>query len=95
MKTITTSDPEFEDILNELRMQGDAVRRRREMSAASFREWLYSALKDVATSLGFSIQNLTEFFHDMSDAARTGFAEGREIARQNSIRARRARGGGR
>lgn len=93
MRTITTLDPEFAEILRELDAQGDAVRKRRELSEESYRLWLYSALKEIATGLGYVIQNMAEFFRDMGDGFRTGFAEGRERAKQNSIRARNRREG--
>lgn len=93
MRTITTSDPDFAEILRELDTQGEAVQKRRELSEESFRLWLYSALKEIATGLGYVIQNLAEFFRDMGDGFRTGFAEGRERARKKSIRARNRHGG--
>ncbi len=89
MKTITTSDPEFTDILRELSVQGDAIRKRRELSEDSFRLWLYSAINEIADRLGYVLQNAVEFVRDMADGFQKGIAEGRERARSSSIRAKR------
>lgn len=90
-RTITTADPEFDDVLRELALNREAVAKRRELSEASFREWLYNQIEEIASRLGYIVQNLAEFAKDMSYGFKKGFAEGRQTARDNSIRAREGR----
>ena len=91
-RTITTLDPEFDDVLRELALNREAVIKRRELSEDSFKEWLYKQVVEIGHRLGFVIQDIAEFFKDMAYGWNKGFDEGREESRRNSIRAREARG---
>lgn len=86
--TITTQDPEFDEVLRELALNRQAVVKRRELSEASFREWLFQEVQEIGHRLGFTIQGLAEFMKDMSYGWKKGIAQGREDARNKSIRAR-------
>lgn len=87
-RTITTADPEFEDVLRELALNRDAVANRREMSDSSFREWLYEQIVEIGRKLGLVVQDIAEFSKDMAYGFKKGFDAGREEARRRSIRAR-------
>jgi hypothetical protein len=87
-RTITTEDPEFDDILRELALNREAVLKRRELSDASFREWLFKQITDIGRRLGLIIQDVAEFALDMAYGFKKGFGAGREEARRKSIRAR-------
>lgn len=87
-KTITTADPEFEEVLRELALNREAIRRRRELSEASFRQWLYEQINDIAHKLGYAIQDIAEFVKDMAYSFKQGYAAGRDAARRRSIRSR-------
>lgn len=90
-RTITTTDPEFEDVLRELALNRDAIANRREMSDASFRDWLYKQIVEIGHKLGLVIQDIAEFSKDMTYGFKKGFDAGREEARRKSIRAREGR----
>lgn len=87
-RTITTADPEFDDILRELALNREAVLKRRDLSDASFREWLFEQVTDIGRRLGLIIQDVAEFAMDMAYGFKKGFEAGREEARRKSIRAR-------
>ena len=90
-RTITTADPEFEDVLRELALNRDAIANRRKMSEESYREWLYQQLVDIGRKLGLIIQGIAEFSKDMAYGLKKGFDAGREEARRKSLRAREGR----
>jgi hypothetical protein len=90
-KTITTTDPEFADILAELTSQSDAVRKRQQLGEESFRVWLYKEIGEIAQRLGYIVQDFAEFIKDMGFGFREGYSNGREEARRNSLRAREER----
>ncbi len=87
-RTITTLDPEFEDVLRELAMNRDAIAKRRELSDNAFREWLYREIVAIGDRLGLIIQNIAEFAKDMAYGFEKGFNAGRDRARRNSVRAK-------
>lgn len=89
-KKITSEDPEFDEILAELALNREAVRARREKSEASFREWLFSQLSEIADRLGYVLQDIAETVADMAFAFKKGFASGRQRAKDSSLRAREA-----
>lgn len=90
-REITIADPEFDDILRELSLNRDAVVKRRELSEASFKVWLYEQIVQIGHSMGLIIQDIAEFFKDMGHGFMQGVRAGREEARNKSIRAREAR----
>lgn len=91
VKAITTVDPEFQEILNEFALQRDAIQRRRALGEASFRRWMYEELQRIASRMGYTLQSFGEFMADMGKAAKDGFNEGRQLAKEKSIRRHEAR----
>ena len=87
-RQITSDDAEFGEILAELALNREAVRRRQETSQASFREWLFEQVREIASRLGYVLQDIVEVAADLAYAFKKGINEGRERARRASIRSR-------
>lgn len=87
-KEITIQSPEFQAIYEEISERAEAIRKRDELSDASFRDWLCKAIEELASKLGYHIQNIYEFTLDMGYSFQKGFEAGRERARKNAYRRR-------
>lgn len=87
-KEITIQSPEFQALYEEISTRAEAIRKRDELSDTSFREWLCKAIEELASKLGYHIQNIYEFTLDMGYSFQKGFEAGKERARQNAYRRR-------
>ena len=87
-KEITIHSPEFQAIYEEISERAEAIRKRDELSDASFRDWLCKAIEELASKLGYHIQNIYEFTLDMGYSFQKGFEVGRERARKKAYRRR-------
>lgn len=89
-REISPVDPEFEEVaarLDAFMDRMDSARTRRLVAdEVSFKQFCAIALNEIAQSLGYVIQNVEEFFRDMAWAARSGWAEGRQYARDRRLR---------
>jgi hypothetical protein len=87
---ISPVDPEFEEVavrLDAFMNRMDSARARRLVAdEISFKKFCAIALNEIAQSLGYVLQNIDEFFRDMAWAARSGWAEGRQEARDRRLR---------
>lgn len=86
MKEITVTDEEFDRVLKELLENRKALQKAQQLSEDSFRFWLLETIRDIASKMGLVVNGLKEFVFDFSYAAKTGWHEGAEMARQNSYR---------
>lgn len=87
-KEITIQSPEFQALYQEISERAEAIRKRDELSDTSFRAWLCKAIEELASSLGYHIQNIYEFTLDMGYSFQKGFETGRARARKNAYRRR-------
>ena len=89
-KEITIESPEFKSLYEEVSARAEAIRKREELSDKSFRDWLCKAIEELASKLGYHIQNIYEFTLDRGYSFQKGFKTGREKARQNAYRRRQS-----
>ena len=85
-KTITPAEPEMAEVLNELIARADAITEAQRLGEASFKQWLYVQINEIADALGYIIQGLSELIKDLGYSFYSGFNQGRERAKKNSIR---------
>ena len=85
---ITIDSPEFQQMYKEVSELAEAKRKREELSDTAFRDWICTAIEELAHLLGYHIQNLYEFTLDMGYSFKKGFEAGREDARKRSLRYR-------
>ena len=85
-REITIQSPEFQALYEEISLRAETIRRREEMSEISFREWLCKAIEELASKLGYHIQNIYEFTLDMGYSFQKGFNAGRERAKNRAYR---------
>lgn len=78
-------------MLRELALSQQAVAKRRQLSEDSFRIWLVEQIQSISARLGFVVQNIAEFAMDVVDGWKSGYRDGRQAARERSIRARKKR----
>lgn len=87
-KDITIQSPEFQQMYKEVSELAEAQKQRDLLSDNAFRDWICTAIEELARLLGYHIQNLYEFTLDMGYSFKKGFAAGREEARARSLRRR-------
>ena len=85
-REITIQSPEFQALYEEISARADTIRKREELSEISFRDWLCTAIEELASQLGYHIQNIYEFTLDMGYSFQKGFKAGRERAKDRAYR---------
>lgn len=85
-KEVTIETPEIQDLISEVMSRTEIIRKREELSAESFRDWLCEIIEIIAGKMGYVIQNLKEIPLDFAYSFGKGFSAGMENAKKNSYR---------
>lgn len=88
---ISATDPEVQEMLNDILEHDLAKKKREELSEISFKEWVYNALRSVFASLGYKLQSFEEFWKDVGISIQEGWQDGREHARKEAELKRKKR----
>lgn len=88
---IRATDPEVQEMLNDILEHDLARKKREELSEESFREWVYNALRTIFANLGYTLQSFEEFWKDVGMSIREGWQDGREYARKEAELKRKKR----
>lgn len=91
MEIISATSEEVQDVLNDILEHDITMQRRRELSDASFKEWLYDTVRTILAKLGYQVQNFEDFWVDLGISISTGWNEGREQARRENELKRKMR----
>lgn len=86
---LTFQSPEIQNLLADIMEQSNAIKKREELSADSFRLWLCETITAIAQRLGYTVRNLLiDIPADIAYSFGKGFKAGVEKARRNSYRYR-------
>ena len=87
LKIVSSDSPEIKGIIEDIMAQSSAIKKREELSSASFRAWLCEVVTIVAEKMGYIVRNLfIEIPADIAYSFGKGFSAGVERAKQNSYR---------
>jgi hypothetical protein len=89
---ISPSTDELQAAVNELMERAAAIRKREEISEASFRVWLSEKVQEIARRLSIAINVVYETLLDVGYSWKKGWEDGKAEARRNSIRYRNGHG---
>ena len=82
-------DSEISALVDRISSDKLAQQKRAEMSRESFSMWLQDVVTSIALQLGYTLQQIVEFFKTMGFAVRSGFDKGREMASRKGELARK------
>lgn len=88
---ISATDPEVQEMLNDILEHELAKKKREELSENSFKEWVYNALRSIFASLGYKLQSFEEFWKDVRISIQEGWQDGRKYARKEAELKRKKR----
>ena len=84
MVDISASSDEVRAAMDDLLQREIAQERRRTLSEASFKEWLYKTLYSVFAQLGYRLQAFEDFWRDIGDSISSGWNAGRKQAQEEA-----------
>jgi hypothetical protein len=91
MEILAASSPEVQAMFQDILEHDMAKRKREELSEASFKEWVYDAVRIIFAKLGYQLQSFSEFWTDVGISISEGFRDGREQARREAALKRKLR----
>lgn len=91
MEILSGDSPEVNEWINDLLEQDFAKQKRKTLTESSFRQWVYSVIRMIASNLGYVIQDFKEFWCDISDNFMDGFNSGKKIAQRKAEQRRKIR----
>ena len=79
---VTPTQEDLKMLVETLQANELAKQKRAELSKESFDVWFQDIIRSIALKLGYTIQQIVEFIHNLGYAFELGFEKGRNLAKQ-------------
>lgn len=84
MVDVSASSDEVRAALDDLLQRENAIEKRKILSEASFKEWIYNTLYHIFAQMGYRLQSFEEFWRDVGVSVSSGWADGRKQAKEEA-----------